>query len=157
MEQKQGVSSKLHPCKDTFSHIFSDSPSCKEHYTPELHFLFSVLKHLWCYFFVIDFCGWNQLFESVKVTTWYSILCQPVSNILPAVLMWYFLQDCIDFFYEITRTVNHPRILHQNALKTLLWGFSRKSYKETCQPSYLQLFVLLSKRMIQNYIKYLYI
>ena len=112
VQQKQGVSSKLLPCKDTFSHIFSDSPSCKGHCAPSLHFLFPILKHLWCYFFVIDFCWWNQLFKSPKVTTWCCILCQPVSNILPTALMWYFLQDYIDFFYKITRAVNHPRIRH---------------------------------------------
>ena len=66
IELKQGVASKLLSCKDTFSHIFSDSPSCNKYCTPSLHSPFPIFKHLWCYFFVIKFFGWNQLFEINK-------------------------------------------------------------------------------------------
>ena len=66
IELKQGVASKLLSCKYTFSQIFSDSPSCNKHCTPSLHFPFPIFKHLWCYFFVIEFFGWNQLFEINK-------------------------------------------------------------------------------------------
>ena len=101
IELKQGVASKLLSCKDTFSHIFSDSPSCNKHCTPSLHSPFSIFKHLWCYFFVIEFFGWNQLFEinKSKNLTLYSMpnnfqhLSSCVDAILSARLYKFILQN----------------------------------------------------------------
>ena len=102
-EQNQGVSLKVLPRKDAFSHVFSDSACCIQH-TPSLDSSFPIFKRLWCYIFVFEFCGWNQFFEITKSS---NLMLYSMPNILLAVLIRYFLHDCIDLFYEITRNVNH--------------------------------------------------
>ena len=143
IEQKQVVASKSLSCKDTFSHIFSDSPSCNYTLCPQPPVSFSIFKHLWCYFFVIEFFGWNQLFKinqsnnlmlySMPINFQYLASC--VDAILSARLYRFNLRN----HKECKSPQNSPSLLHLGCkdFRGFFWRFLEKCCKETWQPSYL--------------------